>query len=151
QKTWYAFDDAGRMIDEYISDDSGRTADHLYQWTKNGALAQVTMPSGAVLGWTYGSAGNNSDTDLVGGTWRTNTSTPITDTVQWFPYGPLKHYNWEATYSGSLQTNIYRNLAYRITMVQDAQGPGVSNGYYVSLTEDAKGRVTSRQYFPHDP
>ena len=151
QKTWYSFDPAGRMSEEYISDDSGRIADQLYQWTKNGALSQVTMPSGAVLGWNYGSTASNSDNDTVSGTWRTSTGTPVTDTVTWFPYGPLRHYNWEATYSGSLQTNLFRNLAYRLTKVQDAQGPGVSNGYYVSLTEDAKGRITSRQYSPHDP
>jgi hypothetical protein len=52
QETFYSYDDAGRMIREYIRDDSGRIADHAYASTKNGALSQVATPSGAVLGWT---------------------------------------------------------------------------------------------------
>ena len=87
QMTWYNFDPAGRLIEEYISDDSSRVADHKYEWTKDGTLSKATMPSGAVLGWNYGSSASNSDADLVSGTWRTSTATPVTDTVTWFPYG----------------------------------------------------------------
>ncbi|MBA3398227.1 MAG: hypothetical protein H0T89_36715 [Deltaproteobacteria bacterium] len=76
QETFYSYDDAGRIIREYIRDDTGRTAEHQYTWTKNGALAQTTTPSGAVLGATFGSTGSNSDTDRISALWRTSTSTP---------------------------------------------------------------------------
>jgi hypothetical protein len=70
QETFLSYDAAGRLAEEFIEDDSGRTADHLYEYTKSGALSKVTTPSGAVLGWTYGTAGANSDTDRVNAIWR---------------------------------------------------------------------------------
>ena len=72
QETWYGYDAAGRLTHEYISDDNGRTAAHVYAWTKNGALQQTTLPSTVVLGATFGSVGSNSDTDRVTALWRTN-------------------------------------------------------------------------------
>ena len=153
QETFYSYDKAGRIVEEYIRDDSSRTADHLYTWTKNGALSQMTTPSGAVIGRTFGSTGDNSDTDLVTSLWRTNTSTPIIDTVKWNPFGPLKQYNWKATVGGTgLMTYILRNLAYRITFVGNGELPDLSTAMNtVTISEDAKGRVVSRVYNPHDP
>src|SRR5439155_11605251 len=31
QETFYSYDAAGRVVEEYVRDDSGRTADHLYE------------------------------------------------------------------------------------------------------------------------
>ena len=122
QFTFYSYDKAGRLVEEYITDDTGRVADHLYEYTKNGRLSKVTTPSGAVIGWTFGSTGNNSDTDLITGIYRTNTSTPIIDTVQWNPFGPIKTYNWE-TFDGSyqLRTDFAYDLAYRMTVVDNGR------------------------------
>jgi RHS repeat-associated protein len=149
QQTFYAYDDAGRLIREYVRDDaaSPRIADDQYQWTKNGSLSQVTLPSTAVMGATFGSAGNNSDSDLVTAVWRTNTSTPIADAITWFPYGPLKQYNQKNQIGGALQrTRITRNLAYRITgMFLEPQAGGAAN-FSVALGEDAKGRIIKRDY-----
>src|SRR5688500_14818934 len=116
QETWYGYDAAGRLTHEYISDDNGRTAAHVFAWTKNGALQQVTLPSTAVPGATFGSTGSNSDTDRIAAIWRTSTSTPIADNILWEPYGSFKQYNQMNT-SGlnSIRTRITRNLAYRIT------------------------------------
>ncbi len=150
QETFYSYDDAGRMIREYIRDDGGRTADHQYAWTKNGALAQVTTPSSAVIGWTYGSAASNSDTDLITAQWRTSIATPVTDTVQWFPYGPLQRYYQENTVASvGLQTRIARNLAYRITGVYVENKTQTTTLQSVGISEDAKGRVITRDYFPN--
>ena len=147
QETFYAYDDAGRMIREYIRDDAGRVADHVFTWTKNGALATSTMPSGAVIGATYGSAGSNSDTDLIAALWRTNTSSPVIESVQWNPYGPLKHYNQKNQIAGALQrTRIARNLAYRITSVNVEPQAGGTASFKVDIGEDAKGRVIKRDY-----
>jgi RHS repeat-associated protein len=153
QETFYSYDDAGRLIREYIRDDAGRVAEHQYTWTKNGSLAQVTTPSSAVLGWTHGSAGSNSDTDRITAIWRTSTSTPVADALQWEPYGPLKQYNQQSTSGGTgLRTRITRNLAYRITAIYDNEPQtGGTAGHSVTITEDEKGRVIARDYAPSDP
>ena len=146
QFTFYSYDADGRLVEEYITDDSGRTADHQYEWTKDGALSKVTTPSGAVIGWTYGSGGSNSDTDQVATIWRTTTGTPIAESVNWFPFGPLMSYKHENTVSSvKLQTRITRNLAYRISDIRTETTTGVEK-YGVAITEDAKGRVTARDY-----
>jgi RHS repeat-associated protein len=153
QETFFSYDAAGRLVEEFIQDDSGRTADHLYEYTKSGALSKVTTPSGAVLGWTYGTAGANSDTDRVNAIWRGTASTPIADNIQWFPFGPWKQYDWQATISSTkLRNRVGRNLAYRITTVFGAETvTGSSVNAKVTIGEDAMGRVTSRVYAPHDP
>ena len=147
QFTFYSYDDAGRLVEEYITDDTSRVADHQYTYTKNGALSQVTLPSGVVVGWSYGSYGsaNNSDNDLVNEVWRGSAATPVIDSVQWAPYGPWMQYNWEATVGGAgLQNSVTRNLAYRITKVYNAQFETGSPQETITIGEDAKGRVTSR-------
>jgi RHS repeat-associated protein len=149
QETWYQYDAAGRLIREYIKDDTTRTADHQYAWTKNGALQQTTTPAGAVLGATYGSAGSNVDTDRVTALWRTSTATPIIDNVLWNPFGPLQQYNQKNTYGvETIKTRIGRNLAYRITEVSVEKPTAPIYLTYVGITEDAKGRVTGRDYWP---
>jgi hypothetical protein len=99
------------------------------------------------MGWTYGSAGNNSDNDLVSAVWRTNTSTPIVDAVSWFPYGPLKQFNQQHKRAGVLQRTVFsRNLAYRISNIAvENQTDGVDT-FSLAIAEDAKGRVTKRDY-----
>jgi RHS repeat-associated protein len=152
QQTWFGYDAAGRLTHEYISDDNGRNAAHAYVWTKNGALQQVTLPSTTVLGSTYGSATSNSDTDRIVALWRTNTSTPIIDTITYEPFGPLKQYNQKNSPGGGfLRTRIVRNLAYRQTLniVEKTNGTNIQSS--VTLNEDAKGRITTRDYFPSDP
>jgi RHS repeat-associated protein len=148
QETFYSYDDNGRVIEEYISDDAGRTADNKFTYTKNGALSKVTTPSGININWTYGSS-NNSDLDLVTSILRADVT--VVDSVQWFPFGPWKQYNWEATIGGTkLKNSVDRNLAYRITAVHGALQGSTENAK-VAITEDAMGRVTSRVYTPHDP
>ena len=150
QETFYSYDDAGRVVREYIRDDAGRVATHEYAWTKNGELEQAKLPSGAVVGWSYGSGSNNSDTDLVTGQWRTSTSTPVTNTVTWNPYGPLKQYNQQSTVGGvATRTRLTRNLAYRTTGVYHETQTGGTTLHSVVTSEDAKGRVTMRDYTPN--
>jgi RHS repeat-associated protein len=147
QETFYAYDDAGRVIREYVRDDTGRIADHVYTWTKSGEPASTTTPSGAVIGSTFGSATSNSDTDRVTAIWRTNTSTPIANAITWYPYGALKQYNQMNSVSNKLQrTAISRNLAYRITNIAVENQSNGTDTFAVSITEDAKGRVTKRDY-----
>lgn len=146
QETFYGYDAAGRVVSEYIRDDAGRVAAHEYQWTKNGELKQVKLPSTAIIGWSHGSANSNSDTDRVSAIWRTSTATPIIDNVLWNAYGPLKQYNQQNLASSPavpLRTRIVRNLAYRVTQmrVETASG-GLQFG--INRTEDDKGRTTSR-------
>ena len=151
QETFYGYDDAGRLISETIRDGAGRGPEQqLFAWTKNGDLSQMTTVSGAVLGWTYGSAGNNSDADLVTAQWRTSTATPVTNAIQWNPFGPLKQYNQQNTLSSiPLRTRISRNLAYRPTGLYVETQTGGTVAHSVVLAEDVKGRVTKRDYTPN--
>lgn len=155
QETWYGYDAAGRVTHEYISDDvapspNNRTALHQYAWTKNGALAQTTLPSGSVLGATFGSAGSNSDTDRATALWRTTTATPIIDNILYQPYGPFRQYNQQNSVGGSaLRTKVTRNLAYRITETRVETQSTSATQHSVLISEDAKGRVTGRDYTPN--
>lgn len=152
QETFYAYDFAGRVTEEYIRDDSGRIADHRYAWDKGGNLTQTTLPSGAVLGTTYGSTGSNSDADLPAALWRTSAATPIIDNIQWNPGGVLKQYNRFDTIAGiGLRMKIDYDLAYRPTLVKLDGQTGGGPYYYLQLSLDAKGRVTKRDYYPSDP
>jgi RHS repeat-associated protein len=151
QETFYSYDDAGRLLHEYIKDDTGRTADTVIAWTKNGAMSQITLPSTTVLGATFDSAGSNSDKDRITALWRTSTSTPIIDNILWAPYGPVQQYNQYNTSAGTtMRTRITRNLAYRVTaaIVEKQTGGAL---HQVTIGEDEKGRVKSRDYYPSDP
>ena len=152
QETWYGYDAAGRVTHEYIKDDNGRTAAHVYAWTKNGAMKEVTLPSTTLLGATFGSGGSNSDTDRISALWRTSTSTPIADGILYEPFGPVSQYNQQnSPGTGFLRTRIARNLAYRQTLnvVEKTDGTNVQSS--VTVAEDNKGRTTHRDYFPSDP
>jgi RHS repeat-associated protein len=144
QETFYAYDPAGNIVEEYVRDDSGRVADHKYNWNKNGEVTQFTTPSGSVLTWTYGTSGNNSDTDRVASI--SQNGTTLISNVSWFPWGPLAGYLEQATIGGvRLSTAIARNLAYRITNIQMNNGTSEYDG--VALSEDSKGRITARDFF----
>ncbi len=143
QETFYAYDAAGRIVEEYSRDDSGRIADHKYSWNKNGQPTQFTTPSGAIMAWTYGTSGNNSDSDRVASI--SQNGTTLISNVSWFPWGPLAGYLEQATIGGiQLSTVIARNLAYRITNIQMNNGTEYDG---VALSEDSKGRVTARDFF----
>jgi RHS repeat-associated protein len=154
QETFFSYDDAGRLIREYIRDDSGRIASQSYTWTQNGELATTTLPSTNITGWAYGTSSNSSDTDRVSAIWRNTGGGTIIDVVRWYPFGPVQQYNQQNTSGGiPLRTRITRNLAYRITGVFDNE-PQTGGGaalHSVAVTEDAKGRVTSRDYTPSNP
>jgi RHS repeat-associated protein len=149
QLTYYSYDAAGRVVEEYITDDSGRVADHQYQYNKDGSVTQVTMPSGTVIGWTFDSTGSNSDLDRVTSIWRSSTATPVIDTVLWAPFGPFVQYNQENAVSTiKLRTVATRNLAYRISLIKVENQSATNTLQSVTITEDAKGRVTQRDYYP---
>ncbi|MBL0220089.1 MAG: hypothetical protein IPQ07_40255 [Myxococcales bacterium] len=154
QETFYGYDEAGRQISETIRDNIVMPMlpprQQLFSWTKNGALAQMTTPSGAILGWTYGSAASNSDADLITAQWRTSVATPVTSAVTWNPFGPLKQYNQQNTLTSiALRTRITRNLAYRPTGLFVETQTGGTVAQSVVLAEDVKGRITKRDYTPN--
>lgn len=106
------------------------------------------MPSGIALGWSYGSSGNNSDSELVSQQWWDLPTNLVTDSVGWYPYGPLQAYKHSSTYGGfTTATRITRNLAYRITGLYYEAGSTVLHS--VTTSEDAKGRTTKRDYTPN--
>jgi RHS repeat-associated protein len=152
QWTFYSYDAAGRVVTEHITDDTGRVAIQGYRWTKNGDLASATMPSTATIGFTYGSAASNADTDRATAVWRMSPATPVIDNITWKPYGPVEQYHRQDTIGGSpLKLRMTYNLAYRTTGIRlDAQN-GTGPYYQLTVSEDAKGRVTGRDYYPSHP
>jgi hypothetical protein len=148
QETFYGYDDAGRLIREYIKDDSGRIADQAYEWTKAGALSKVTLPSTSSMWFNYGSAGSNSDTDRIVSVARNTATNTLVAAATYYPFGPLRQYNHFNTVGGTaLRTRITRNLAYRVSQVMMETQTGAAQ-QSVTITEDTKGRVTARNYFP---
>lgn len=146
QETFYSYDDGGRMIREYIRDDSGRVASHAYTWTRRGALSQVTTPSGAIMGWTFGSAADNSDQSKISAAWRTSAATPIVDNIAWMPFGPVKSYRHQNSIGGTLLQSVFSyNLAYRMTNTRVEKTTGALV-FQAAMIEDNKGRVTGRDF-----
>ena len=146
QQTYYGYDPAGHPVSEYITDDTGHATVQQSAYTKNGALAQATLPSGVTLGVTFGSTGNNSDTDRITSLRRSGTT--VIDTASWFPFGPLQQYNQENSSNfGTLErTRISRNRAYRVTDIRTETQDAAHEVFGVAISEDAKGRVTARDY-----
>jgi YD repeat-containing protein len=146
QDTYYGYDDAGRLIAEYISDTTGRTADLAYTWDKNGNSTAVKAPTHASMMSTFGGAGN-SDANLstsiarsVGGT-PTNLITGVT----WAPFGPVTQYDQENAIGGNkLRATLAWNLAYRATQIKFATTS--VNKTTIDLAEDEKGRFTQKAY-----
>jgi RHS repeat-associated protein len=152
QETFYGYDGAGRLVEEHIRDDAGRVARQSYAWDKSGNLTQVTLPSQAVLGTTYGSSAGNSDAALPTALWRTSPATPIIDRIAYHPGGVLKQYDRQDRIAGvPLRMRIDYNLAARPTLITLEGQTGGGPYYYLRLAEDAKGRVIRRDYYPSDP
>lgn len=145
QETFYAYDANGRIVQEYIRDDSSRTAIQAFAWDKNGNATQVTTPSGVVNGLTLGGAGN-SDTNLITTLWRNaGAVTNLLTNIQWMPFGPVTSYDQANTISGTaIHAALSWNLAYRATQIQYAAG--AANRTKIDYTEDEKGRYTSKVY-----
>lgn len=146
QETFYSYDDAGRLIGEYIRDDGGRVATQTHTWSKTGALESTTTPSGVTLGATFGGPGN-SDNALPATLWRGTSSSPVIEDVTWFPFGGLRSYRHQNTIRGhQLQTVISRDLAGRVTDVLVEDSVDGTDQFDVAITRDDKGRVTQRDY-----
>ena len=162
QVTFYSYDAAGRVVAEHITYDTPVTEPptpprvfiQTYTWTKSGDLATATMPSTATIGFNYGSEASNADTDLVTAVWRTSPEPEnrVIDSITWKPYGPVEQYNRRDTIGGSpLRMKMTYNAAYRTTGIRlDAQN-GSGPYYQLAITEDAKGRVTGRDFDPGRP
>jgi hypothetical protein len=154
QQTFYHYDDAGRMIREDIVYDgtlstpgSGVQCYQASAYNKLSQFVQYNSCGGAVLGASYNSGSSNSDSDRVDFLYRTNTSSHVIENVKWNPFGPLKQYDQMNQIGGNTQrTRIARNLAYRTTdLYLEPTGGGAAN-FRTAITEDTKGRVTSRVY-----
>jgi hypothetical protein len=149
QETFYGYDDAGRLIREYICDDSGRVADHAYTYTKAGALSKVTLPSTSSIWFNFDSATSNSDKDRITSVARNTATNTLVKNATYYPFGPLRQYeHWNTIGGVGLRTKITRNLAYRVSDVRVENQTGATTYQSVTITEDSKGRVTVRD---HDP
>ena len=148
QEVFYGYDDAGRVVAEYIQDDASRTAAQAYEWDKNGNNIKVTRPSASNAStiWTYGSASSNSDKDKIVEMTRDPGLTLVTEQGKWLPFGPVDEYRQQNTQSGNkIVADLTWNLAHRPTEVWYKSTTG-SSQFKITYAEDAKGRTTSRTY-----
>ncbi|MCB9564126.1 MAG: RHS repeat protein [Kofleriaceae bacterium] len=151
QETFYAYDDAGHTVQEFIRDDSGRTAVQAYEWDKNGHNTKVTFPSGTYVAWTMGSSGSNSDAEKIYGMRRyAGTTTWLATATKWMPFGPLDEYEQYnvtggPTYYYHMKADLEWNLGYRPSSVLYKNTSGTSH-FRIDYSEDAKGRTAVRDY-----
>ncbi len=147
QEVFYAYDDAGRVVQEYLQDDSGRTAPQSYTWTKNGQLTSAVPPSGTDLEW-YHDVSGNSDANKVGHLARK--ASMVAADIKWMPFGPITEYTQQnQTNSGGslykVKALLSWNAAYRPSQVLYENTQGV-DAFKIAYTEDARGRVTVKDY-----
>lgn len=148
QETFYGFDPSGRMVSEHAKDDTGRAANHLFSWDKNGNLTQATAPSGVAMGFTMGGSGN-SDANLATTLWRNNGSTTnLATSITWAPFsGPVTQYDHANTISGGvIRAMLTWNLAYRATQIKYRYTATGADRTKIDYTEDVKGRYTLKAY-----
>jgi len=146
QETFYGYDDAGRLVSEFSSDNSPRTALQTYAWDKNGNMTAAKAPTNASMSYAFGGAGN-SDANLVTALARTVGGTPtnLATGITWAPFGPVTQYDQENTIGGNkLRATLTWNLAYRASQIKFAT-TGV-NKTTIDYTEDEKGRYTQKVY-----
>ncbi|KAB2910761.1 MAG: hypothetical protein F9K40_01985 [Kofleriaceae bacterium] len=152
QEVFFAYDDAGRLVQEYLRDDSGRTAPQSYSWNKNGRQTAAIPPSGTSVDWTYDISGSNSNANKVGQLSRN--SSAVADTITWLPFGPIASYYQQnqTCWSGGAGCTLYNiqarltwNLAYRPVEVLYENIPG-DDTFRIAYSEDARGRTTVKDY-----
>lgn len=145
QEVFYAYDAAGRTSQEYIRDDSGRTAGQTYTWTKNSMADEVIAPSTEDRFTPRGSASNNSDTDKV--TTLDSAADVIAKNMTYVPWGPPSYYLQlnENPATRRLSATLAWNNAYRphYVVYQNSLTTEMSK---ITYTEDAKGRATLKDY-----
>jgi len=145
QEVFYGYDAAGRTINEWIQDDSSRTAEQTYSWDKNGNAIYWTAPSGSMNYTEWGSTGENSDTDEL--ETLSDGYVYIADRFERYPFGPVYYYRHrnEKPSSNKLETAFVFNKAYRPSLVYLQNGTPVQYSK-LDYSEDAKGRTTFRNY-----
>jgi RHS repeat-associated protein len=149
QLTHFSYDDAGRIVNEFITDDGGRDITQSYGWDKNGNQTSVTPGSGIVATWTYGSGGSNSDAERIVSLTRTvdTTNTTLISNGAWYPFGPIKEYEQANTISGNnLIARFTWDLAHRPTELLWEQESSGTDVFKIAYTLDAQGRVTARDF-----
>ncbi len=143
QEVFYGYDADGRLINEWIQDDSTRTAEQLYTWDKNGNAIDTTAPSGTVSHLIRGSTASNSNTDKV--TELSNGTSTFAEPVAWNPDGPIASYTQRnQSAEGTIRAALTWNAAYRPSEVK--YWDTVLTQHKLNYTEDAKGRTTLRDY-----
>ncbi len=145
QEVFYAYDAAGRTTQEYLRDDSGRTAPQSYTWDKNGNRSEAFMPSGQENFAPRGDASSNSNTDKI--TALNSTTDVIIKLITWLPWGPPSYYVQinEQPAPRKITATLDWNKAYRPNFVLYKNSVGVEKSK-LTYTEDAKGRTIIKDY-----
>jgi RHS repeat-associated protein len=148
QVTFYGYDAAGRLVQETITDDGGRTAPQSYSWDKNGNLIEFEGPTGLKEKWVRGSMGSNSDADKIVSVQRYDGV--ITDALQdvsWLPFGPVKGYRQSNKQNSNyIRADFSWDLALRPSAFVWEEETSGTDLFKIQYTKDAQGRVVARDY-----
>ncbi len=142
QQTFYGYDNAGRVVQETIEDDGGRSAPQSYSWDKNGNNTKVTAPSGAAMEWLRNDSAN-SDMDQIH--WLKRNGSSITKFGTWMPFGPMKYYRqFNSKYWKKIAATFSWDKGYRPAAVQYKAGG--TNIFKIDYLWDNNGNMDSRDY-----
>ena len=140
QFTYFAYDDSGRVLEEYIEDDGSRLAISVYDWDKNGNNTRIDSRAT----YTYGGNGNSDRDDL------TEVSRYATDLItqgKWLPFGPIDEYRQENTKNGNeIWARFAWDLAYRPEEILYEEDTSGTDLFEIDYGLDYAGRVTERDF-----
>ncbi len=144
QFTYFSYDDAGRILSEYIRDDGTRSAVATYSWDKNGNNTRIQYPMGPQVDFEYGDTGNSDRDDLE--EIERYTADLITEGA-WLPFGPIDEYRQENTQnSNKIWARFDWDLAYRPKEVLYEENSSGTDLFEIDYTLDYAGRTTVRDF-----
>jgi RHS repeat-associated protein len=144
QETFYSYDEAGRIEEHTVQDDSSRVGRVTYTYDDNSNITHIQPPAGSGSTAIYDYTASTSSTDDQPTLMKRDT-TQILHSIRWLPSGSLSFYRQENVISSDyVEVTFNRNLAYRLTDI-DAEASHTTL-LKVDHAEDVRGRYTERVF-----
>ena len=144
QVTYFSYDDAGRVVQEYIDDDATRLLELTYVWDKNGNNTRVVFPNSTQMNTTYGDTANSDRDDIIE---LARDATDLITEGKWYPFGPIEEYEQANTRnSNNIVAKFTWDLAYRPEEILYEEDTSGSDLFEVDYDLDYAGRTTERDF-----